>query len=230
MTAGAKEFARPPLLVVIEHAEDEGPGLIGEMAVGIGLQVRRVGIADPLPDLDQVTALVVMGGPQAVYAPDQRLRDEVALVHDAVTRGLPILGVCLGAQLLAFACGAAVRPGERGQELGLGAVTLTGSGQDDLVFAGCGPILPVLHWHGDTFELPRGSCHLARSDLYANQAFRLGRAYGLQFHVEMDASLLEAWSRRHPLPDDAQEWLQQTEPLRRGMIARWLEQAVDAVP
>jgi GMP synthase (glutamine-hydrolysing) len=230
MTAGAGEFARPPLLVVIEHAEDEGPGLIGEMAAGIGLEVLRVGTGDPLPNLDRMPLLVAMGGPQAVYAPDQRLRDEVALLHDAVTLGLPILGVCLGAQLLAFACGAVVKPGERGQELGLGAVTLTGSGRDDPVFAGSGTVLPVLHWHGDTFDLPRGSCHLASSDAYVNQAFRLGRAYGFQFHIEMDAQLLEAWSRQSPLPEDAQGWLRQSEPLRRGVIARWLQQAVDAVP
>src|ERR1035437_6549713 len=171
MTAGAEEFARPPLLVVIEQVEDEGPGLIGEMAAGIGLRVLRVGTAHPLPTLDRVAALVVMGGPQAVYAPDQRLRDEVALIHDAFTRGLPILGVCLGAQLLAAACGAAVKQGERGPELGLGAITLTGSGRDDPVFAGCGPALPVLHWHSDTFELPRGSGHLASSDAYVNHAF-----------------------------------------------------------
>jgi GMP synthase-like glutamine amidotransferase len=88
----------------------------------------------------------------------------------------------------------------------------------------------VLHWHGDTFELPRGSCHLASSDAYVNQGFRLGRAYGLQFHIEMDAQLLDAWSRQVPLPDDAQGWLRQTEPLRRGVIGRWLQQAVDAVP
>jgi GMP synthase (glutamine-hydrolysing) len=230
MTAGAEVFARPPLLVVIEHVEDEGPGLIGEMAAGIGLQVHRVGTGDPLPNLDRMPLLVVMGGPQAVYAPDQRLRDEVALIHDAVTRGLPILGVCLGAQLLAAACGAAVTPGEHGQEVGLGAITLTGSGRDDPVFAGCGPALPVLHWHGDTFHLPRGSCHLASSDAYVNQAFRLGRAYGFQFHIEMDSQLLDAWSGKIPLPEDAQGWLRQTEALRRGVIARWLQQAVDAVP
>jgi GMP synthase (glutamine-hydrolysing) len=230
MTASAGEFARPPLLVVIEHAEGEGPGLIGEMAAGIGLEVLRVGTGDPLPNLDRMPLLVAMGGPQAVYAPDQRLRDEVALLHDAVTLGLPILGVCLGAQLLAFACGAVVKPGEHGQELGLGAVTLTGSGRDDPVFAGSGPVLPVLHWHGDTFDLPRGSCHLASSHAYVNQAFRLGRAYGFQFHIEMDAQLLEAWSRQIPLPEDAQGWLRQSEPLRRGVIARWLQQAVDAVP
>lgn len=229
MTAGAEEFARPTLLIVIEHGEDEGPGLIGEMAAGIGLQVLRVGMRDPLPHLDRMPILVVMGGPQAVYHAEQRLRDEVALIHDAVTRGLPILGVCLGAQLLAFACGAAVKPGERGQELGLGAITLTGSGLDDPVFAGSGPALPVFHWHSDTFDLPRGSCHLASSDAYVNQAFRLGRAYGLQFHIEMDAQLLDAWSRQIPLPEDAQGWLRQTEGLRRAVIGRWLQQAVDAV-
>ena len=230
MTGGAEVFAPPPLLVVIEHAEDEGSGLIGDMAAGIGLQVLRVGMSDPLPNLDRLPILVVMGGPQAVYAPGQRLRDEVALIHDAVTRGRPILGVCLGAQLLAFACGAAVMPGERGPELGLGAITLTGSGRDDPIFAGCGPSLPVLHWHGDTFDLPRGACHLASSDAYVNQGFRLGRAYGLQFHIEMDAQLLDVWSRQIPLPDDAQGWLRRTEPLRRGVIARWLRRAVGAVP
>src|ERR1039457_3951753 len=111
MTAGAEVYARPPLLVALEHVEDEGPGLIGGLSAAMGLQVHRVGTGDPLPNLDRMPLLVVMGGPQAVYAPDQRLRDEVALIHDAVTLGLPILGVCLGAQLLAFACGARVKPG-----------------------------------------------------------------------------------------------------------------------
>ncbi|MGD1034665.1 MAG: type 1 glutamine amidotransferase [Candidatus Dormibacteria bacterium] len=230
MSEPAVEGSRPPLLVVIEHAEDEGPGLIGEIATGFGMQVRRLSAVDPLPALDGVTALVVMGGPQSVHEPDRRLRDEVVLLHEAVTRGLPVLGVCLGAQLAAAACGAPVRPGSRGPELGLGAVTLTAPGRDDPVFAGCGPTLAVLHWHADTFDLPRGSCHLAHSEAYPNQAFRLGRAYGFQFHVEVDGALLSAWARHLPLPDDAREWLRRTDAERRGVVARWLRQALDAVP
>jgi GMP synthase (glutamine-hydrolysing) len=230
MTAEPAEVWSPPLLVVIEHAPDEGPGLIGEIAVALGVEVRRLTAADPLPDLDAVSALVVMGGPQTVYLPDQRLRDEVALLHEAVTRSLPILGVCLGAQLLAAACGAEVRAGDRGEEIGLGEVTLSAPGRDDPVFAGCAETLPVLHWHGDTFDLPRGACRLAGSDLYANQGFRLGRAYGFQFHVEVDARLLHDWSRRLPLPGDAHLWLRRTDPERRGVLARWVWQALDAVP
>jgi GMP synthase-like glutamine amidotransferase len=112
----------------------------------------------------------------------------------------------------------------------MGSVTLTPSGRDDPVFAACGPTLPVLHWHGDTFDLPRGACHLARSDVYANQGFRLGRAYGFQFHVEIDARLLHDWSRRIPTPADSDAWLRRTDPERRGVLARWLWQALDAVP
>jgi len=147
-----------------------------------------------------------------------------------VTRGLPILGVCLGAQLLAAACGAGVRPGERGRELGPGTVTLSGAGRDDPLFAGCAATLPVLHWHGDTFDLPRGACHLARSPSYVNQGFRLGRVYGFQFHLEVDARLLHDWSTRLPLPDDAGAWLRQTDPVRRGVLERWVREVLTAVP
>jgi len=230
MTGAPEEVSTPPLLVVIEHAEDEGPGLIGDVATSFGMEVRRLGNADPLPDLGGLAALVVMGGPQAVYEPDRRLRDEVSLIHEGVTRGLPILGVCLGAQLLAAACGAGVRPGERGRELGLGTVTLSGAGRDDPLFDGCAATLPVLHWHGDIFELPRGACHLARSHSYVNQGFRLGRAYGFQFHLEVDAHLLHDWSTRLPLPDDADAWLRRTDRVRRGVLERWVREVLTAVP
>lgn len=231
MIRGGARGTSPPLLVVVEHAEDEGPGLIAEVAIDRGMDVWRVGSADPLPTaFDRMTALVVMGGPQAVYAGEPRVLAEVTLLHEAVTQAVPVLGVCLGAQLLAAACGSTARPGERGSEVGLGHVTLTAPGRDDPVFSGCGDAIPVIHWHGDTFDLPRGSCHLASSPLYASQAFRLGRAYGFQFHIEVDASLLSAWAARLGLPAAASDWLRETEPLRRRMIANWIAAALDAVP
>jgi GMP synthase-like glutamine amidotransferase len=230
MSPGVAEVSSPPLLLVLEHAEDEGPGLIAEVATGLGARVRRVAFDDPLPTLDAVAALVVMGGPQTVHAPDRRLRDEVRLIHAGVTRGLPILGVCLGAQLLAAACGAEVRRGEAGPEIGLGTVSLTAAARDDPIFAGGGAELAVLHWHGDTFDLPRGSCHLAVSRAYANQGFRLGRVYGFQFHIEVDAGLLRDWSPRLGLPADAGEWMRRTDPERRAVLTRWVRQALDAVP
>ncbi|HYA00548.1 MAG TPA: type 1 glutamine amidotransferase [Candidatus Binatia bacterium] len=224
------EEASLPLLVVIEHADDEGPGLVASVAARYGANLRRVGAGDPLPGLEGLAALVVMGGPGSLTEAEPRLAEEVALVHDGLTRGLPILGICLGAQLLAAACGAPVRRGERGEERGLGTVTLTPPGRDDLVFAGCGDRLPVVHWHQDAFEVPRGACHLARGDLYPNQAFRLGRAYGFQFHLEVDSRLLAAWATPLGLGAAAGEWLRQTEPVRRRVIANWMGEALSAVP
>lgn len=113
---------------------------------------------------------------------------------------MPVLGVCLGAQLLAAALGAQVYTGPAG-EAGLGQVRLTAEGRRDPVLdAGAGPdgLLPVLHWHDDTFDLPDGARLLASSTAYAHQAFRVGRAYGLQFHVEMDAAAFEAVRQHLP--------------------------------
>jgi GMP synthase (glutamine-hydrolysing) len=229
MTADSGTAGQPPLLAILEHAEDEGPGLIARLAAAAGMAVLRVGAADPLPGLDGVTALAVMGGPQAVYQRDPRLVEEIALIHRAMTGALPVLGVCLGAQLVATACGAAVRPGPAGPELGLGSATLTPAGRDDPLFSGCGESVPVLHWHRDTFALPAGSCHLARSAVYPIQAFRLGRAYGIQFHLEVDAELLSAWAPALNLAAGAEEWLIQTEPVRARILATWIRRAIDTV-
>ena len=232
MTSGLGAEAAPlsTPLVVIEHDPDEGPGLIADIAASSGMNVRRIAVADPLPALDGVAGLVMMGGPKSVYGSDPRIQEEVALLHEAVTRGLPVLGICLGAQLLAAACGGRVRPGERGRELGLGTVTLTPPGLDDPVFAGCEETVPVLHFHADTFDLPHGSCHLAGSELYPSQAFRLGRAYGLQFHIEVDAQLLAVWSPQLSLPADAPLWLQRTDPVRRRILSNWMAEVHDAIP
>jgi GMP synthase (glutamine-hydrolysing) len=109
-----------------------------------------------------------------------------------------VLGVCLGAQLLAAALGATVSRGEA-PEVGFGHVGLTDHGLHDAVLGGAGPRLPVLHWHADTFTLPPGAVSLASSPAYVNQAFRVGRrAYGLQFHLEVDAALLDGFAAHLP--------------------------------
>ena len=111
-------------------------------------------------------------------------RDRLVLVGAV---GVAVLGVCLGAQLPADASGGEVFPGSDGEEIGLGIVELTPDGRRDPVFGPAGRVLPVLHWHGDTFTPPPDAVHLASSARYPQQAFRLGgRAYGLQFHVEVD--------------------------------------------
>jgi GMP synthase-like glutamine amidotransferase len=105
-----------------------------------------------------------------------------------------VIGVCLGAQLLAAAMGARVYKGTS-PEVGFGEVELTEPGRGDPVLASKDGRLRVFHWHGDTFDLPRDAVHLARSQAYPHQAFRVGRrAYALQFHVELDQALARAWA------------------------------------
>ncbi len=107
-------------------------------------------------------------------------------------RALPTLGVCLGAQLLSLAAGGLVYPGADGPEIGWSAVELLATSEGDALFAGFPQRLPVLHWHGDTFDLPPGGQRLARTVRYPNQAFRVGEAaWGLQFHLEVTADAVD---------------------------------------
>ena len=184
--------------VVVQHVAHEGPGLIASLAAehGVALEVRRTWRREALPAARETGGVVVLGGPMGVYeaAAHPHLVAEQALLADACALGLPVLGVCLGAQLLAAALGSRVFKGQV-QEIGAGSVTLTGAGERDPVLGPSGPIMPAFHWHGDTFDLPPGAVLLASSAAYPHQAFRVGeRAYGLQFHVEVDAALARVWA------------------------------------
>lgn len=182
--------------VVVQHVPFEGPGLIARAieASGGSVDVRRMYAHDPLPDggeLSELAGLVVMGGPMGALddADHPNLAAERALLAACLERDVPVLAVCLGAQLLAAALGARVYTGST-PEIGLGTVTLTDAGRRDSVLGGGARVLPVLHWHGDTFDVPDGATLLASNDAYPNQAYRVGSAYALQFHVEITADQL----------------------------------------
>lgn len=164
-----------------------------------GIEVVRAELdqGDPIPDLVAADLVIAMGGPMSVNdeAGHPWLAEEKQQIAAAVRAGVPFFGVCLGAQLLAASLGAKVRTGDR-PEVGVLPVELTAAGRADPVLSGLAAAFPALQWHGDTFELPAGAVHLGRSVAYANQAFRFGRgAYGLQFHLEVTAEMLEDWSR-----------------------------------
>jgi GMP synthase-like glutamine amidotransferase len=185
--------------LVIQHVEPERAFAIGDAlaAAGVEVDVRRAFAGDPLPsEAEGLDGLVVMGGPMSA-ASDKGFPSrpaELALIADAVARGVPTLGVCLGAQLLAAALGAAVYPGPAGPEIGWGPVETLSECGDDPLFAGIGAEVTVLQWHGDTFDLPAGGRRLMRNGVYANQAFRVGdAAWGLQFHVEVDIDAVEGF-------------------------------------
>jgi GMP synthase-like glutamine amidotransferase len=219
---------------VVQHAEDEGPGLLADLLAAAGAAVADVRLhrGDELPPLHDVDAVVAMGGPMGVHDDDAHpwLGPERHWLAEAVTAGLPVLGVCLGAQQLAAALGAEVRPGGA-PELGTGEVGLTDAGRGDPVLGPEGERLVVVQWHDDTFELPAGAVHLARSDRCALQAFRTGpAAYGLQFHIEVDRTLLERWRPTAPPGFDVGEAERRAvEAVGRRVLGRFVATAVATI-
>ena len=188
-------------LVVIQHLAAEGPGLIATVARnhGFALDIRRMDRGDAVP-AHAPDGLVVLGGTMGAYeaAAYPHLAAEQRLLAEACARDVPVLGVCLGAQLLAAALGARVFRGPA-PEIGFGVVTLTPEGARDPILGPSGPAFSAFHWHGDTFDLPPGATHLAASPVYRQQAFRVGRrAYGLQFHLELDRALARDWAPALP--------------------------------
>lgn len=188
-------------VLIIKNVFSEGPGTIEEhlREARIPYSIIDLGIGDAVPALDFFTHLLIMGGPMAVYEMHRYayLVNEALLISAAIKANKHVMGVCLGAQMLAHVLGARVYPGSK-KEIGWYEVALTPEGMND-------PLLSVLalpgrstaqvfQWHGDTFDLPRGAVRLASSDLYPNQAFRYGdRVYGLQFHIEVTPKIVHDW-------------------------------------
>ena len=219
--------------VVLQHVEWEGPGMIVPEAEkrGCEVDIRRLDSSDEIPTADYMDGLVVMGAPWGAYEEDQHpfLRKECDVLRAVTRRGLPVLGVCLGAQLLARALGAKAFPGH-GAEIGFGAIELTEAGRKDALLTGLGGHLPAFHWHGDTFTLPQGAVLLASSPMYPHQAFRLGsRAYGFQFHIEPDTDTWTAWRDHLPkaLIDEAETQKMRIKEAGQKVISRFFDLALN---
>ena len=197
-------------IYVFQHVACEDLGTFAEVLAARSFQPLYVRLfaGDSIPtDCDRSSALIFLGGPMSVNDEAQYdyLAQEKATIRHALERRQPVLGVCLGAQLLASAAGSRVFPGAR-PEIGWEPVSLTIEGQNDPVLSGLeSSVEAVFHWHGETFDLPPEATRLAFSGLTMNQAFCVGaNAYGLQFHLEVDAAMIAAWVReyRHDLGTD----------------------------
>jgi GMP synthase (glutamine-hydrolysing) len=191
-----------PTLLAIQHVPWETPHRILDACGALTVHTVKPLAGQPLPAHEEVAGTVVMGGPMNVDEVERfpALAAERQWLAEAVRRELPVLGICLGAQLLARALGAEVRPGES-KELGFAEVEV--SDPDDPVLGGLAPRAEALHWHGDVFELPDGARHLASSAQTRNQAFRVGNAWGVLFHPEADFALVEAWLAVPEMIDEA---------------------------
>jgi GMP synthase (glutamine-hydrolysing) len=190
--------------VVLNHVPFEDLGSLAQALLERGFSIETIDVATarfPLPQLESCDLLIVLGGPIGVYDSDAYpfLTHEIETIRKRLEARRPLLGVCLGAQLMAAALGSRVCPGASGAEIGWLRVQFSGTGQAPVWFA---PLLAdgilVFHWHGDTFDLPAGAKPLAKSDLYENQAFTVGdRALALQFHPEVTVAGLERWYVGH---------------------------------
>jgi GMP synthase (glutamine-hydrolysing) len=146
-----------------------------------------------VPDISGAAGLIVLGGHMSANDDLPYLKQEIQLIAQAVERGQPVLGVCLGAQLMARALGASVHT-NAAKEIGWFEVHFTGAASQDSLFSDFVNSQVLFQWHGETFDLPRGATLLAYSDLCRNQAFRAGRAaYGLQFHAEVTPAMIAEW-------------------------------------
>ena len=177
---------------VLQHTPSETLGTIEDALRGqrIGAEYIETHAGKPVPGgMADKAGLIVMGGPMGVYeqAKYPFLRNEMRLIESALTMGRPVLGICLGSQLLAAVLGAEVKKG-KSKELGWHAVTLTEFAAQDPLFAGVRPEFWPFHWHGDVFSLPKQAVGLAWSQRTPCQAFRYGKnAYGILFHLEVTA-------------------------------------------
>lgn len=187
--------------ITIQHLAFEDLGNFGPALTDSGFAVRtwRAGIDafDPAAFL-AADLCIVLGGPIGVYDAEQYpfLDDELQLIRQRLAANKPLLGICLGAQLIAAAAGARVYPGPA-KEIGWGPVSLTDTGRASPLAPLGEADAPVLHWHGDTFDLPDHAVLLASTDLIPHQAFSLGKTLALQFHVEADPAMIEAWLIGH---------------------------------
>ena len=180
--------------VVMQHEEHEGPGMLGPALEAAGFTLVKRFRSVKREDVD-AELVVVLGGPMGVYESDRHpfLGEELALVSERLAFSRPVLGLCLGAQLLAAAAGSEVFVGKNGLEVGVAPVRWTKEGLADPVLGGVRPRATVAHWHQDTYKPVPGATLLASTDRYTQQAFRLGDSYGLQFHLELTADEFERW-------------------------------------
>ena len=185
-------------VLVLQHVAHEILGTLNPLIKDHGFRVRYLNFGRhpaTQADLAGYHGLVILGGPMNVDETDRHpyLSHEVELIQEAIHKGLPVLGICLGAQLVAKALGTKVMR-NREKEIGWYDLHLTPEGKKDPVLKNFKPNEKMFQWHGDTFEIPKGCLHLASSPLCENQAFRYNNnVYGFQFHMEVDEPMIHRW-------------------------------------
>ncbi len=216
-------------VVAFRHVAFEGLGLIEPTLEDHGISVEFPDLFQggaTLPDLTTAAGLIFMGGPMSANDDLPYLRQEIQVIRHAVEAGQPVLGVCLGSQLIAKALGANVYKNST-KEIGWFDVHLTDAGRQDPILSGLEGSETVFHWHGETFDLPEGAAWLAYSDACRHQAYRVGlKTYGLQFHLEVTPEIISDWCSQDANCGDVRELQTPVDPNRNAQRLAGLSRLV----
>jgi len=215
-------------ICVVQQAESCGPGQIAEVFArhGVAWDLCHAGDGEALPDVHDAAGFLLLGGPMSVNDPLDFLAAQMRLIEEAVRLDAPVLGVCLGAQLVAKALGARVRKADV-PEIGWTPVWLTTEGTDDALITGIRPGDPVMQWHNETFDLPHGAVRLAYSEHCENQAFRLGnRVHAVQFHPEATPGIIRQWIAADDACGDQREATTPIDPMVNEELAASLAESI----
>lgn len=177
-------------VLVVQNTRTEGSGYLGELLANDGFTIHSVNAKhEKLPE-KKYSLLVILGAPESANEDLPYLQAEQKLIKKTVDDNIPVLGICLGSQLIAKTFGGKVY---RGPKKEIGFYHDLKIDTDSKLFSGFTNPFTVFHWHGDTFDLPEGAIRLAHSENYQNQAFQINSAVGLQFHLEVNAEMINLW-------------------------------------
>ena len=183
-------------VLVIQNSRFEGLGLLEKLFHGDGFKTKIIDAkSEKIPSLNP-RFIVILGAPESANDDLPYLKEELDLIRDAVKKNIPVLGICLGSQLIAKALGANVYPGKK-KEIGFYQDIDFDNESSSKLFHGIKSPAMVFHWHGDTFDLPKNAIRLEHSKDYQNQAIMIGSAVGVQFHLEVDERTIRLWLEKY---------------------------------
>jgi len=227
-------------VLVFQHAAHEILGTLNPLLKERGFRVRYVNFhrhPDMIPSIEKYDGLVVLGGNMGVYEADAypHIKVELKIIEEALKKDIPILGICLGSQMLAHVLGSPARKAQT-KEIGWCDVELTDQAKGDPVFKDFAPKEKIFQMHGDTFDVPKSATHLAHSKEFPAQAFRVGnKVYGMQFHLEVDQPMIHRWlkadynkeflkdSNHEQILKDTDVNIERALKLSRATFARFIE-------
>ena len=177
-------------VLVLQNSKIEGPGILGNLLESDGFTIQTIYAKKEKIPTSVNSLLLVLGANESANDLHPYLLNEQKLIKKSVDKNIPVLGICLGSQLIAKALGGTVYSGSKKE---IGFYTDIEIDTNSRLFSGIDSPMTVFHWHGDTFTLPENSIRLAQSKNYENQAFQLKSAVGLQFHLEVDKTTVNLW-------------------------------------